>query len=134
VQGQLCVLKKFSQNCISHPIFLKKGCFNDNSTRNIIAILHEKLANQIGVLVLVGTNGEWQRWPPMARVLLQKYSPFPEKIGTCTQYLSGGGGRDGWTSKFFAKSLKTKVVFLFEVLFQPNWTKNKEITGRAKNT
>jgi hypothetical protein len=31
-QGQLCVMKKFSQNCIFHPIYLNNVYLNGNST------------------------------------------------------------------------------------------------------
>jgi hypothetical protein len=47
IQGQLCVLKKFSQNCIFNPIYMNKVRLNGNSKLNIIANLHEKLANHV---------------------------------------------------------------------------------------
>jgi hypothetical protein len=48
-QGQLCVLKKFTKNFIFHPIYMNKVRLNGNSTWNIIANLHEKLANNVSV-------------------------------------------------------------------------------------
>jgi hypothetical protein len=32
VRGQLCVMTKFSQNCIFHPIYVNDVCLNGNST------------------------------------------------------------------------------------------------------